>query len=556
MVECFPVSTSDFKKIATEGFIFVDKSLMIRDIIRYKQAAFLFTRPRRFGKTMNLDMLRAFFDIENKDGKEMFSKLKIANDSESMAHLGKYRVIRLDLSSSESSSMKDFLESFASIISRVLRNFKRIPECNSIPDYERELFMEYGKRTASESMLAQSISYLCQWIEDAYDDETVILIDEYDKPVRSAYLAGYYEEFMEFFKKFMESTLKTNTLYRFAVVTGCSRISKETLFSGLNNLKEFDIFQTGFDEEFGFTESELQSLIKNTSIPIEEVGIMKSYYDGYRFGEKDVYNPYSVMNHLQDYIGGSKKPISYWVQSGDASLISDVLGRTAPEFRDSVISLGVPGNSFEGKVNPKMNFQNLFSTNENELEEAAITLLVTSGYLKAIPLEEGKYRFTIPNEEVFEAFDALITSLNIADTRNVTSLMGHIYSKNEDKATMELNTLLDGQSPRDHYDERVHKIFMSALFGFSGLRYQTELGSGDGFIDLYVKGNRTKPGLLIEIKYKDECDDLNSLAASALDQIRDKEYSRNIDEAHILIGLAFRKHTAKILFGSTVPKKN
>ncbi len=555
MVECFPVSTSDFKKIATEGFIFVDKSLMIRNIIRYKQAAFLFTRPRRFGKTMNLDMLRAFFDIENKDGKEMFSKLKIAGDSESMAHLGKYRVIRLDLSSTESSNMKDFLESFASMVSRTLRDFKRIPECDSIPQYERDLFMDYGKRTASKAMLTESILRLCQWIEDAYEDETVILIDEYDKPVRSAYLSGYYQEFMDFFKKFMESTLKTNTFYRFAVVTGCSRISKETLFSGLNNLKEFDIFQTGFDEEFGFTESELRFLIENTSIPAEEIDIMKSYYDGYRFGEKDVYNPYSVMNHLQDYIGGNKKPISYWVQSGDASLISEVLNRTTPEFRDEVISLGVPGNYFDGRVNPKMNFQNLFSTNENELEEAAITLLVTSGYLKAVPLDDGRYRLTIPNEEVFDAFDALMTSLNIADAKKVTHLMEYVYGMKECEATEELNELMDGQSPRDYYDERTHKIFMSALFGFSGFRYQTELGSGDGFIDLYVKGNRTKPGLLIEIKYKDECDDLISLAHNALDQIKDKEYSRNIDEAHILIGLAFRKHTAKMVFGGTVPRK-
>ena len=545
----YPVSISNFNTIVSENFDFVDKSLMIKDIVDQKSGAFLFTRPRRFGKTMNLNMLDAFFNCDCTNNKELFSKLKISKVPDAMEHLGKYKVIHLDFSQIESSSNEMFLKYTSVMISDLYKSYIDLITNKKLSEFDCSNFMDICNCKANIELLRGSITRLCKWIKAAYDKEVVILIDEYDKPAHKAYLSKFYEEFFDFFTPFMEATLKTNQDYRFAIVTGVSRISKQTLFSGLNNLKEFDIFKTRYDEAFGFTESEIKELLLKADIPMEEIEKIKAYYDGYRFGNEDVYNPFSVMNYLQDREYGDVEPQSYWVQSGDVSLITDTLSKTDPEFRDRIISLGVPGNTMTCEINPYLSMRNLFSVKKNILEEAAITLMVTSGYLKAIPTDNEQYVVSIPNTEVFKAYREFVKDLDIIEYNVTSKFIEYLYNKNE-RATTELNRILDGQSPRDHYDENTHKTFMSILFGYSGFRYQTELGSVNGFADLYVKATNKRPGILMELKYSDEKCDLEKLAEKALEQIDDKEYSRNIDEPHIKVGISFHKHTAKIVFGT------
>ena len=544
----YPVSTSNFKTIVSKNFDFVDKSLMIKDIVDQKSGAFLFTRPRRFGKTMNLNMLDAFFNCDCKDNDKLFSKLKISKVPDAMEHLGKYKVIHLDFSSIESIDKEMLLRKTSLMLSELFIKFNGLLNNPDMDESERKYFNEIKNGTMNEALMHRAITLLCKWIKTTEDMEVVILIDEYDKPAHKAYLSKFYDEFFDFFTPFMEATLKTNQDYRFAIVTGVSRISKQTLFSGLNNLMEFDIFQTRYDESFGFTESEIKELLSKADIPIEEMEKIKAYYDGYRFGKEDVYNPFSVMRYLSNYVDGNTEPQSYWVQSGDVSLITDTLSKTDPEFRDRIISLGVPGNTMTCEINPRLSVRHLSSTNENQLEDATITLMVTSGYLKAVPVDNGIYEVSIPNTEVFDAFKTIVAYMKIVRSATASKFMEYIYNK-DGRATTELNRILDGQSPRDHYDENTHKTFMSILFGYSGFRYQTELGSGNGFADLYIKATNKHPGILMELKYSDKKCDLEKLAEKALEQIDDRDYSRNIDGPHIKVGIAFHKHTAKIVFG-------
>lgn len=552
MSKIIPTSISNFPTLVSGDYYFVDKSLMIKDLVELGDGASLFTRPRRFGKTMNLDMLKTFFDHNVPNGEEIFSRLKIGDYPEVMRHLGKYEVIRMDFTYLESSNMRLFLGCFSDLISNVFSKYSGILSCEKIPEPMRAKFELIMNAQADDSILLSSMPLLCECINTAYGMETVILIDEYDKPVHEAYLKGFYDEFMGIYAPFMERTLKANQNYKFAVLTGVSHLSKETIFSGLNNLKEFDIFRTKCDESFGFTKNEVSALISEIGLPNEQLDVMREYYDGYRFGSEDVYNPYSVMNHLQRLKEGAVNPNNYWVQSGDTSLITDVLVRTTPEFRDRILALSIPGNSIITTINPRLSLRNIQSSKENVLEETAITMMVTSGYLKAVPYDEKKYTITVPNMEVVEAFESLMNNLDIVDRTSVSRLTEYMFSKNSEKATTELNKILKGQSPRDHYDENVHKFFLSILFGFSGYRYQTELGSGDGYVDLYIKGTRTRPGLLMELKYSDEKCDMTRLADSALKQISEMNYSCNIDETHIIVGIGYHKHSAKVVFGDTI----
>ena len=551
MALVFPTSVSDFKEIANGKYSFVDKTLMIRDIVSFESGPFLFTRPRRFGKTMNLSMLHCFFDMGHPENRDLFEGLKVSEYPDVMSHFGKYKVVHLDFSMLESSDMDDFMIRLRNMISKVFGNFKEIATSKKIDAEDRRSFKELREKKADSVELMFSILSLSQWIEQVYGTKAVILIDEYDKPVIQAYELGFLQEFMIKFKSFMESSLKTNQAYKFAAVTGVSHVSKASLFSGLNNLNEFDIFKKRYDEAFGFTESEVSELVSRAGLPAELLDTVRTYYDGYRFGDEDIYNPYSVMNYLQDCICGDYEPKAYWVRSGSTKLITDMLSRTAPDFREGILALGVPGNTMNSEIDPYLNFNSLSSDDPDDLNTAVITLMVTSGYLKAVESGDG-YAISLPNLEVAEAFDAMMKEMKVFKKATASNLIESICNMKADDATRELNRILDGMSPRDHYDESVHKTFMSALLGFSGYRYQAELGSGDGFIDIYAKGKDGRPGILMELKYSDKECDLDRLAEAALKQIRETDYSRNIDECHIEAGIAFRKHTARIAIGDRI----
>lgn len=426
---------SRFHEIANGDYYYVDKSLLIRDILKNGKKAFLFTRPRRFGKTTNLDMLDCFFNMDHIGESRVFEKLRIGQYPEYMSQRGRNRVIHMVFSDTDANNMPLFMDRFSTMISRMLADHRYILDNPDMDPVDRDVFDSLRNKTASESELIASVSYLCEWIHRYDGHETVIIVDEYDKPVQSAFLNDYYKVFMEFFSRFMESSFKTNADYRMAVIGGVSTVSKESIFGGMNNLCEIDIFDPRFDEYFGFTEGEVRDLLKEMDIPESEMSGIREYYDGYLFGNVEVYNPYSVMNHLENRLDGDGRLRPHWVSSGDTKIIANVISKNDRDFRESVISLGVPGNTMLSPVDLHMSFRSIQDGNtEEELRKASISLMVTSGYLKAIP-EGMEYRVLIPNTEVFTAFESIVRDLNIIDTVTASKLVKAILSKDSDSAS-------------------------------------------------------------------------------------------------------------------------
>lgn len=554
MERSFLTSSSSFEDLVSGDYFYVDKSLFIRDIVEMKKGLFLFTRPRRFGKTTNLDMLDRFFNCRF-DSRNLFDRLRISGTDCYEQHLNRYCVIRLNFANCDSPSHSAAYKRFSMMMSDAASGFRRIEHSPLLSSYERSLYRRMTDCEMDRAEFYSSVPLLCRWIENVYGKEVVILIDEYDKPVNSSVIHGYYRELTADLRPFLESALKNNTHYRFAVMTGVSRITKESIFSGLNNLNEFDIFNSRYDEYFGFNEDEVERLLDDTGLDAGLIDGIREYYDGYRFGDCDIYNPFSVMRCLEAAYYGKPGFEPHWVNSGDTQMIADALNRTSAEFRDEVLTLGIPSNRMRTRLNPYLDFRYLESPYEEDLEEAVLTLMVTSGYLKAIPAGDGEYDVMVPNTEVFMAFRLMATRMRVVNERRMSTFIRSIYGLDSARATSDLNRILDGMSPRDHYDEYIHKIVLSTLLGYSGFRYQNELGSGDGFIDIYVESDGGGCGLLIELKCTDDRKtDLEALSEKALEQIASKDYSRSIREPHIAVGIAFRGHTASVMIGHTVDR--
>ena len=404
MNRMIPIGVSDFRALVSDGYHFVDKSLMIRDFTELGEGACMFARPRRFGKSMGLSMLEAFFENSVPDGKELFSGLKITGCPDAMDHLGRYKVIRMDFTYIEASGMGLFRRCFADMMSNVYARFERIGKSEQLPKVEREQFRDIMCSRADESLLKDSVSLLCRWVKMVYGMEAVILIDEFDKPVYAAYSREFYDEFMGFFAPFMESTLKSNRDYRFAAVMAVADLRSGRLHDALVNMRPFGVLDVGHDSSFGFTEEEVRSLLSDAGLPAEELDVMREHYGGYRFGNEDVFCPYSIMNRLQRLREGCTRPLGHWAQSGDSCMLSEILARTRPGFRDEVLGLRDGKSAMRCSICPRLALKDLQSADGRVLEKAVLTLMTTTGYLRAVACGDGTYLITIPNEDVSEAF--------------------------------------------------------------------------------------------------------------------------------------------------------
>ncbi len=413
MNRMIPTGISDFRALASGSYLFVDKTLMIRDLVELGERACMFFRPRRFGKSMSLSMLEAFFDDSTPDGGELFSGLRVSGCPDAMEHMGRYKVIRMDFTYIEASNMKLFRGCFADMMSNIYAKFERIGECEKLSQAEREQFRDILYSRADDGLLLNSVSLLCRWVRIAYEMETVILIDEFDKPVYAAYANGFYDEFMDLFSSFVESSLKNNRDYRFATVIAVADLRDGTLRKALGDVKSFGVLDAGHNGSFGFTEEEVSSLVSEEGLPAGELDIMRACYGGYRFGNRDMHCPYSVMNRLQRLREGSTKPLSHWAQSGDGCLLSELLARVRPGFRDDILALRSRGNAVRCSVCPRLALEDLQSTDASMLEKAVLTLMVTSGYLRAVACGEGAYLVTVPNEDASEAIEEIARHIDV-----------------------------------------------------------------------------------------------------------------------------------------------
>ena len=552
-----PVGIEDFEEIRTKEFYYVDKTALIEQLFENPAKVTLFTRPRRFGKTLNMSMLKRFFEIGA--DKRLFDGLYIAeNKALCEAHQGQYPVISLTLKGVEGLTFEDAKGKFMGYVGIEASRFRMLKECDKLTDEDKE---KYRTLTAlsgsvyvmSDEDLKKSLYTLSELLYKYYGRKVVILIDEYDVPLDKAFQNGYYREMVALIRDMFGDALKTNEYLEFAVLTGCLRISKESIFTGLNNFRVNSITNTKFDEQFGFTDAEVRTMLKYYGIEhrMEEA---KAWYDGYHFGNADVYCPWDVINYVFDTRDDDKaKPQAYWINTSGNGLVKRFIEKADKSTQDEIEKL-VSGEYIEKDVRLELTYDELDSTIEN-----LWSVLFATGYLTHCgETDEGGYKLIIPNREVREVYKLQIRDWFKTKVRSNTeelknffkSLAGGDTEAVEDYLNKLLNntiSVVDVKGRDEQREASYHTMMIGILTGNAEWAVKSNVESGEGFADIIIKTEDYRAGIVIELKYTKEYTGLKAACESALNQIKDKHYEQyliNENRRSILIyGLAFCKKT-------------
>ena len=518
-----------FSDLRSDGFYYVDKTLLIKDILDANdRGIYLFTRPRRFGKTTNLSMLNAFFNIEYK-GNTWFDGLEISKYPEYEKYKNAFPVIYLNLKGTNVSDYKRFIEMMAASVSDAFEKHNYLLK-TEIRDSLREMFKTLDNLSISESNLVRSVKLLSEALMNYHGKKVIILIDEYDRAVSDSFGEESHRPMMSFLGEFLSSILKNNDSLQMAYITGIMQITKESIFSGLNNLKVNNVFSVESDERFGFTESEVKELLSYYGNP-EKFAEAKEWYDGYRFGDADVYNPFSIMNYVQDRF----VPGRFWVNSGSDAPIYWLLRRTDMKCFSDILSL-VSGESVTTRIKPALTYSKLGPN------DSLYSLMVMSGYLKAVPVGDGLYSISIPNKEILQIIRDAAEDLSPVDTRKFSQFINSVLDCDAEGMTRHLQDILSvgsyyNLSTELHYEAVVMTVLYSIISQYD---VRSEYEEGNGRVDIIMKPKHggTIP-MIIELKKTDSEDKLESESKDAIKQIHDRKYYLNMHGKVILVGIAF-----------------
>ena len=543
-----PVGIEDFERIINEDYYYVDKTMLIEELLINRAPVTLFTRPRRFGKTLNMSMIKSFFDIKNKEeNKKLFENLKISN-SEYMSEQGKYPVIFISLKDLKGNSWKECLKRLKLFIFDLYVEF----------EYIREKMNEWDKRKFEKVLYEQedadyimSLKFLADSLYKYYGEKAIILIDEYDAPIINAFDKGYYNEAINFFQTFYSSALKTNNSLKYGILTGITRIIKEGIFSGLNNLKVDTILNKKYSEYFGLLESEVIEMLDyfGMKYKIEEV---KEWYNGYIFGESEVYNPWSIVNYIDN-----REIKAYWANVSGNTLLENMLNHAGESVYEDLKRF-TDGESIEKYISDGTTIKSLLS-NDDEIWQ----LLLYSGYLTKDEKQEKEsdsnvYNLKIPNKEIRKYFGNMFLN-RFFGTEVKTNILikalegGDIKKFEETLGEIMINML-------SHFDldkemEKIYQVFMIGLVGFLMGKYEiiSNDESGYGRYDLAmipIKSN--EKAYLMEFKISKTKKGMEESAEKALKQIDEKKYDTKLRARGIKnilkIGIAFYGKEVKVVF--------
>lgn len=561
-----PVGIDDFRKLRESHFYYVDKTRLIEQLLLNWSEVTLFTRPRRFGKTLNMSMLKSFFDIGTDE--TLFDGLYISGNKELCdEYMGKYPVIFLSLKGVEGLTYEEAFEAFVRIMGKEVNRVSFLADSDKLTQIEREQYkgltiMKNGRLAFDKEKLISSLQLLSQLLYKHYGKKAVILIDEYDVPLDKAFQNGYYNEMILLIRGLFRQALKTNEFLQFAVLTGCLRISKESIFTGLNNFKVMSITDSCFDEQFGFTDEEVKKLLSDYDMDshFDEV---KEWYDGYHFGRADVYCPWDVINHadhLRDDDGA--KPQTYWINSSGNSLVRRLINRADSSTKDEIERL-IAGEAIEKVIRQDLTYDEI----ENSIDNIW-SVLFTTGYLtkvgevKLADSESYAYKLVIPNKEVREVFVLQIQEwfkAVVANDNDTMKLLSKaILDKDETILARQLNivigrmiSILDTKAPDDMKENFYHGLLLGLLRGSNPdwlIRSNRE--SGDGFSDILIKPENPDLGIVIEVKYAKEFKGLDAACDAAMAQIKQKRYDETLrDEGRcdiLAYGIAFCRKRCKV----------
>lgn len=561
-----PVGIDDFRKLRESEFYYVDKTRLIEQLLLNWSEVTLFTRPRRFGKTLNMSMLKSFFDIGT--DKALFDGLYISGNKELCdEYMGKYPVIFLSLKGVEGLTYEEAFEAFVRIMGKEVNRVSFLADSDKLTQIEREQYkgltiMKNGRLAFDKEKLISSLQLLSQLLYKHYGKKAVILIDEYDVPLDKAFQNGYYNEMVPLIRGLFGQALKTNEFLQFAVLTGCLRISKGSIFTGLNNFKVMSITDSRFDEQFGFTDSEVKKLLSDYGMDshFDEV---KEWYDGYHFGRADVYCPWDVINHADHLRDDSDaKPQTYWINRSGNSLVRRLINRADSSTKDEIERL-IAGEAIEKVIRLDLTYDEI----ENSIDNIW-SVLFTTGYLTKIgevklpDSESYAYMLVIPNKEVREVFVLQIQEwfkAVVANDNDAMKLLSKaILDKDEEILARQLNivmgrmiSILDTKAPDDMKENFYHGLLLGLLRGSNpDWLIKSNRESGDGFSDILIKPENPDLGIVIEVKYAKEFKGLDAACDAAMAQIKQKRYDETLrDEGRcdiLAYGIAFCRKRCKV----------
>ena len=556
-----PVGIEDFREIRRQGFYYVDKTRLIEQLLDSWGKVNLFTRPRRFGKTLTMSMLRYFFEIGA--DKTLFDGLYISqNEQFCEEYMGKFPVVFLTLKGVDGTTFEEARLSLAELIAAEARRFKFLLESNKLDDNDKEMYRELislnkSQNPATSVKLRFSLKNLSELLYKHYEQKTIVLIDEYDVPLDKAFQDGYYGEMVSLIRGLLGETLKTNDFLQFAVLTGCLRVSKESIFTGLNNFKILSITDVRFDEQFGFTENEVKKLLNAYHLE-SHLPEVKEWYDGYHFGDADIYCPWDVINHVELLCEDSKaEPKCYWINSSGNSLVKRFISKANKTTRDEIERL-ISGEPIEKSVRLELTYDEIDNSIDN-----IWSVLFTTGYLTQIGMtEQGAYKLVIPNKEVREVYKLQIQDWfdkKLRDnTEQLTAFWDSVEGGNAEAVEQYLNRTLsnsisvfDTKAPEKEKGSSYHTLLVGLLTGNTDWVVRSNVEAGEGFADIIVEPEDPDAGIILELKYSKEATGLEKACKKAIQQIKDRRYSEYLknDGRHniILYGLAFYKKRCKAI---------
>ena len=440
-----PIGYENFKEIIDEKLYYVDKTMLIYDLLTKRGKNNLITRPRRFGKTLNFSMLKYFFDIRHKDDRYLFDDLKISKHYD---ELSKYRnthpVITLSLKSAKQLTYKSALDSLCREIRRSFIEFSFILESDKLSDVDKDSFNDiYRCKIADEELFKEAIKILCNCLKQYYGVNTIILIDEYDVPLENAYFAGFYDEMVGFIRSIFESALKTNDALEFSVITGCLRISKESIFTGLNNLAVNSILSPKYSEYFGFVQNEVDDILDYYELR-EKDNELKNWYDGYLFGSAEVYNPWSVLSQVSEWLDNIEEmPKAHWINTSSNAIVRNLIENADENVKTQIESL-IKGESIEAPLRETITYGDMNGANDN-----IWSFLFFTGYLKTVSSRKDGtktyYSLVIPNLEIKDCYTEVIMEYfnKYKKSVNKKKLFEALLNKDTETFSQEITQLLD-----------------------------------------------------------------------------------------------------------------
>ena len=550
-----PIGVEDFKRLVDNGYYFVDKTLMIKELLENKETVNLFTRPRRFGKTLNMSMLQRFFEATEKSNAYLFDGLKIAAYPEYMAYQGKYPVISVSLKSMKQASYTDAFYMYKNLIAKEYEKHKIILESNQILDSEKEVFQNIMEQRADQNVYLNSIRTLSDILAKYYEKNVIILIDEYDVPLENAYHEGFYDDMTNLIRSCFESALKTNPSLEFAVLTGCLRVSRESIFTGLNNLKTYSITKNKFSQYFGFTQAEMQEILQNFSLE-QYAGTIAKWYDGYRFGLTEIYNPWSVLNCIDSYLQNDMVACEpYWSNTSSYRIVKRLIEESNERTKSMVEEL-INGTPIHTQI-----FEDVTYGTIDVNQDYIWSFLLFTGYLKIISCEtfgdETYYDMVIPNVEIKSIYKNTIRSWFIdhinRDSR--TDILESVIHADAEKLEDLLCTWLTNTiSCFDEQENYYHGFVTGLVSGFSGYMVVSNRESGNGRFDLVVKQrSRWHHAAILEFKVVEKYNQMTKACEDALKQIEEKDYEASLrDEQYeniAKLGICFCQKRCRVKSG-------